>query len=93
MNWLDSHCHINDEAFRDDLDDVLNRMIEADVTKAMIISSYLNDYDFALKATAGDVKAGSVEADHKFERNNGLDKSVNANTTSGDVIINFVEDN
>ncbi len=51
MNWLDSHCHINDEAFRDDLDDVLNRMIEADVTKAMIISSYLDDYDFALRIT------------------------------------------
>ena len=49
MNWLDSHCHINDEAFRDDLDDVLNRMIEADVTKAMIISSYLDDYDFGLR--------------------------------------------
>lgn len=49
MNWLDSHCHINDEAFRDDLDDVLNRMVENDVRKAMIISSYINDYDFALK--------------------------------------------
>ena len=70
--------------------------VEADSTSGtveyMIIGDE-NDYDFTLKATAGDVKAGSVEADHKFERNNGLDKSVNANTTSGDVIINFTEDN
>ncbi len=49
MNWLDSHCHINDEAFRDDLDQVLQNMVDSDVKKAMIISSYLDDYDFALK--------------------------------------------
>jgi TatD DNase family protein len=49
MNWLDSHCHINDKAFRSDLQEVLDRMAENDVTKAMIISSYLEDYDFALK--------------------------------------------
>ena len=48
MNWLDSHCHINDKAFRDDLDDVLNRMVENDVLKAMIISSYIDDYDYGL---------------------------------------------
>ncbi len=44
MNWLDSHCHINDEAFDEDLDQVLERMIENGVSKAMIISSYLDDY-------------------------------------------------
>ena len=48
-NWLDSHCHINDEAFREDLDGVLERMAENDVRKAMIISSYLDDYDLGLK--------------------------------------------
>ena len=47
MNWLDSHCHINDAAFREDLDAVLERMAENDVTKAMIISSYIEDYEFA----------------------------------------------
>lgn len=44
MNWLDSHCHINDKAFRDDLDDVLDRMVESDVKEAMIISSFVDDY-------------------------------------------------
>ena len=48
MNWLDSHCHVNDKAFGDDLNDVLNRMVEADVTKAMMISSYIEDYHYGL---------------------------------------------
>ena len=39
MNWLDSHCHINDEAFKDDIDTVLRNMVDNDVTKAMLISS------------------------------------------------------
>ena len=48
MNWLDSHCHINDEAFRNDLDAVLDNMVNNDVTKAMIISSYIKDYEYGL---------------------------------------------
>ena len=44
MNWLDSHCHINDKAFRDDLKDVLDRMAENDVKEAMIVSSFVDDY-------------------------------------------------
>ena len=46
MNWLDSHCHINDASFREDLDEVLERMVQNDVLKAMIISSYIEDYEF-----------------------------------------------
>ena len=46
MNWLDSHCHINDEAFKDDLDDVLLNMVNNDVLKAMLISSYIDDYEY-----------------------------------------------
>ncbi len=44
MNWLDSHCHINDKAFDGDIDDVLNNMISNNVTKAMIVSSFIDDY-------------------------------------------------
>ena len=44
MNWLDSHCHINDSAFDEDLDEVLNRMVESDVTKATIISCQPEDF-------------------------------------------------
>ncbi len=48
MNWLDSHCHINDKAFRKDINEVLERMVSADVLRAMIISSYLEDYAYGL---------------------------------------------
>lgn len=48
MNWLDSHCHINDSAFKDDLYVVLDNMVKNDVTKAMIISSYIDDYNYGL---------------------------------------------
>ena len=44
MYWTDSHCHINDEAFKDDLNDVLNNMLVSDVKQAMIISSYIKDF-------------------------------------------------
>ena len=47
MYWIDSHCHINDEAFKDDLNEVLNRMAEGNILEAMIISSYIEDYEFA----------------------------------------------
>ena len=49
MNWLDSHCHINDKAFKDDIDDVLERMVANDVTKAMLISSYIEDYEYGFE--------------------------------------------
>ena len=48
MNWLDSHCHINDKVFREDINEVLERMVSADVLRAMIISSYLEDYAYGL---------------------------------------------
>ncbi len=47
-HYLDSHCHINDEAFNDDLDSVLENMVASDVRKAMIVSSYIDDFHRAL---------------------------------------------
>lgn len=55
MNYLDSHCHINDEAFKDDLNDVLDRMVLNDVRKAMIISNSLDDYKYALTIKHPDI--------------------------------------
>ena len=48
MYWIDSHCHINDKAFKDDLDIVLDNMYKEDVREAMIISSYIDDYYYGL---------------------------------------------
>jgi len=44
MNYLDSHCHINDEAYDNDLNEVLDRMLARNVTRAMIINVSLDDY-------------------------------------------------
>ena len=55
MNWLDSHCHINDKAFDEDIENVLNNMVNNNVTKAMIISSYIDDYYKGLKIVHPDI--------------------------------------
>ena len=54
MNYLDSHCHLNDEAYDADLEEVLDRMLKNNVRKAMIICVSLDDY----KKTLGIVKEG-----------------------------------
>ena len=61
MYWTDSHCHINDEAFKDDLDDVLNNMLVNDVKQAMIISSYIKDFYYGL-----DIKKDGIDFKHSL---------------------------
>ena len=39
MRYLDSHCHLNDEAFQKDLNEVLERALNADV-KAILVIGY-----------------------------------------------------
>ncbi len=48
MNYLDSHCHINDESYLQDLDEVLDRMLTNKVTKAMLVCVSLDDYQRTL---------------------------------------------
>lgn len=48
MNYLDSHCHINDESYLEDLDEVLDRMLLNKVTKAMLVCVSLDDYKRSL---------------------------------------------
>lgn len=55
MNWLDSHCHINDVAFNDDIQDVLNRMAKRDVKKAMIVSLTLEEFQKAKNINHPDI--------------------------------------
>ena len=45
--WIDSHCHLNDEAYLADLDNVLDNMLIHDVRKAMLISLNLDDLNKA----------------------------------------------
>ena len=44
MFYLDSHCHINDEKFNNDLDEVLKRMVDNNVLKCMIVSVNPKEY-------------------------------------------------
>ena len=48
MNYLDSHCHINGEEYLLDLDIVLDKMLENNVTKAMLVCVGLDDYKRSL---------------------------------------------
>lgn len=47
-SWLDSHCHINGKEYDEDLNEVLDRMVENDVRKCMIISIYPEEYEKSL---------------------------------------------
>lgn len=53
--WIDSHCHLNDEAYYEDLDVVLDNMANNDVRKAMLISLNLNDLNLARKINHKDI--------------------------------------
>ena len=48
-NWLDSHCHINDEAYDNDLKETLDRMVENNVTRVMLVSTKPSEYLKGLK--------------------------------------------
>ena len=54
MFYLDSHCHINDSKFDEDLDRVLNRMVENNIQKCMIVSVNPKEY----------IKTLSIKNDH-----------------------------
>lgn len=44
MFYLDSHCHINDSKFDEDINEVLNRMVENNILKCMIVSVNPKEY-------------------------------------------------
>lgn len=47
MNWIDSHAHLNDEAFQEDLERVIDNALEAGV-KAILVPGF--DLNSSLKA-------------------------------------------
>ena len=44
MFYLDSHCHLNDEAYDNDLNDVIKRMEENGIKKVMLVSVSPDEY-------------------------------------------------
>lgn len=55
-NWIDSHCHLNDEAFNEDVNVVLNNMAENDVTRCMLVSITPNEYIKSLTINHKDIE-------------------------------------
>jgi len=50
MNYLDSHCHINDiESYKDDLKEVLEKMVSNNVLKCLIVSLNPKEYEISSK--------------------------------------------
>ena len=47
MNWIDSHCHINDSSYNEDRNETLQRMVDAGVNKAMIVSLNKKEYEYS----------------------------------------------
>ena len=48
MGWIDSHCHIIDEAFSDDFDEIIKRIEENNIERCMIVCCYDHEYDKAI---------------------------------------------
>lgn len=55
-NWLDSHCHLNDDAFNDDVNEVLDNMVSKGVTRCMLVSCTPKDYLKGLNINHKDIQ-------------------------------------
>ena len=51
--YVDSHCHLNDEKFAADLDDVIARAVDAGVTRIINFGSTLDDSELVVKLAVG----------------------------------------
>ena len=51
--YVDSHCHLNDEKFAADLDDVIVRAVDAGVTRIINFGSTLDDSELVVKLSVG----------------------------------------
>lgn len=69
MGWIDSHCHIIDEAFSDDFDEIIKRIEENNIVRCMIVCCYDHEYDKAIalakKDSRFDVAVGIHPSDVK----------------------------
>lgn len=69
MGWIDSHCHIIDEAFNDDFDEIIKRIEENNIERCMIVCCYDHEYDKAIalakKDSRFDVAVGIHPSDVK----------------------------
>lgn len=48
-----------------------------------------SEYDYTIDSVSGDISLPSLEVEKKYHTNNGKDKTIEVNTTSGDIKIKF----
>lgn len=63
IEWFDSHCHVDEEKFRDDREEVLARMAEYGITRYAVIGSDMETSRHAIafaEAHAGAVAVGGI---------------------------------
>ena len=63
MEWFDSHCHVDEEAFDEDREEALARMAEHGVTRYAVIGSDMETSRRAIRFAgthAGAVAAGGI---------------------------------
>lgn len=66
--------------------------IQIDGTSADIelsLTGKESEYDYTIDSVSGDISLPSLEVEKKYHTNNGKDKTIEVNTTSGDIKIKF----
>ena len=72
MFYLDSHCHINDSKFDEDLEETLNRMVDNQVLKCMIVSVNPKEYEKTLLIKSNNIQKDQLNDNtQKFLKNLG----------------------
>ena len=56
MFYIDSHCHINDEIYDNDLNDVIKRMEDNNIKKIMLVSVTPFEYEKGLNITSNNIE-------------------------------------
>ena len=67
MEWFDSHCHVDEEAFDEDRDEALARMAEHGVTRYAVIGSDMETSRRAIRYAAGHEGAVAAGGIHPHE--------------------------
>tara|TARA_B100000900_G_scaffold63644_1_gene49054 strand:+ start:2965 stop:3729 length:765 start_codon:yes stop_codon:yes gene_type:complete len=49
---IDTHCHINDEKFKDDIDDIISRSVDSGITKIICVGTDLKTSERALNLSS-----------------------------------------
>ncbi|MDH3271205.1 MAG: TatD family hydrolase [Gemmatimonadota bacterium] len=78
IEYFDSHCHLTDAAFRDDLEAVFRRASDAGVTRMVSIASNVDDARAAARLAGGRDGLWSTAGVHPHEAGDAADDAIDA---------------